>query len=172
MRERVQRRTGPADLLAVTATARHAATLRWALWAALLGSVAMHAALPWAIALPALPTALPDPLRGLFVALGLASAAGALVVHAIGVRRPLARGALDAGDPGAARRITVVFVVAWALAEVPVLLGFVLALATGRPGAGAWGALLSLAAMTLLAPRLPAPPREAAALARSDVRIG
>lgn len=152
--------------------ARNATTTRWILWAAMLGAVAMHAALPWALAMPALFPEPPAALREGAVAAGLACAAGALVVHAIGVRRPLARGAVDPGDPDAARRITAVFVVAWGLADVPVLLGLVLALATGRPAAGAWGALLSLATMVLLAPRLPSPPPDAAALARSDVRIG
>lgn len=145
--------------------------MRWALWAALLGSVAIHAALPFVLRLdPVLADV--GALRNLLVAAGVAAAAAALAVHRLALRRPIALGTLDPADPAAAGRITAVLIASWVLAELPVMLGLVLALLSGEPGAGTWGALLSLAAMALLAPRLPAAPHASAALARGDVKIG
>lgn len=149
----------------------HASTMRWALWAALLGSVAIHAALPFVLRLEPMLAGVGS-LRNLLVAAGVAAAVAALAVHRLALRRPIALGTLDPADPAAAGRITALFIACWVLAELPVMFGLVLALLSGEPGAGAWGALLSLAAMALLAPRLPASSPGSAALARSDVKIG
>lgn len=148
----------------------NASTMRWALWAALLGSVAIHAALPFVLRLEPVLAGV-GTLRNLLVAAGVTAAAAALAVHRLALRRPIDLGTLDPSDPAAAGRITALFIASWVLAELPVMFGLVLALLSGEPGAGTWGALLSFAAMALLAPRLPAP-HASAALARSDVKIG
>jgi hypothetical protein len=155
----------------VSAAATNAATTRWILWAALLAAVAIHAALPLLLPLEPTPAHL-GPLRVLFPGLALAAAAGGVALHRVGLVRPIARGALDPASPDAAPRVTAVFVVAWALAEVPAILGLVLAVLTGQPTAG-WGlALLSVASLVLLAPRVASPPPSAASLATSDRKIG
>lgn len=147
------------------------ATLRWTLWAALLASVALYAAVPLLVAPPATGV-LPPAFPGLLTGLGFASAGAALAVHRLALRGPIARGALDPAAPEAAPRILVLSIVAWALAEVPALLGLVLALLGGGPQAG-WGlALLSGATLLALAPRALSPAPSSATLARPGVKIG
>lgn len=148
-----------------------AATTRWILWAALLASVLLYAAIPLLVAPPPSDPPLPA-LPGLFAGFGLAAAGAALLLHHLALRRPIAHGALDPVGPAHAPRVLVVLVIAWVLAEVPAILGLVLALLGGGPQAG-WGlALLSALTLLALAPRLPAPAPSSAALARGDGKIG
>lgn len=147
------------------------AATRWILWSALLAAVVTYAAIPLLVSPPAAELALPA-LPGLFTAFGFAAAAGAVAVHRLALRGPIARGALDPARPEDAPRILVACIVAWALAEVPALLGLALALLGGGPQAG-WGlALLSVLTLLALAPRFAPAAPSSAALARPGVKIG
>jgi hypothetical protein len=149
----------------------NAEAIRWILWAALLVSVACHAAVPLLIPLAA-PAAPPPPLQGLFTAVALACGVAALAARWLGLVRPAARGALDPASPEGAQRATAMLIVGWALAEIPSILGLVLALTTGEPRAGWPLAALSFLLLVALYPRVPAPSPSSAALARSGVKIG
>lgn len=147
------------------------AATRWILWSALLAAVFTYAAIPLLVSPAAAEPALPA-LPGLLTAFGFAAAAGALAVHRLALRGPIARGALDPAHPEDAPRILVGCIVAWALAEVPALLGLGLALLGGGPRAG-WGlALLSGVTLLALAPRFAPATPSSAALARPGVKIG
>lgn len=147
-----------------------AIAIRWVLWAALLASVGLHAAVPLLVELP--PVEAPPRLAGVLALAGVACAVAAVVVRQLGLRRPIARGALDPADPAHGQRVATALLASWALAEAPSVLGLALAFLSGEPRGGWPLAGLSAVVLALLAPRLPAAPRSSAELARGDVRIG
>lgn len=144
--------------------------IRRILWGAFVASVVVHAAVP--LLVPLTPPAQAPPLGPVFAAMALACAAGAIAVRSLGLVRPIARGALDPSSAAGAQRVTAMMLGSWALAEMPSLLGLVLAFLTGVPRAGWPLAGLSLLALLALFPRVPAPPASSSALARSGVKIG
>jgi hypothetical protein len=148
----------------------NAEVIRRILWAALVASVLVHAAVPLVVPLPQ-PEESPS-LGGVLGAIGLACAAGAFAARWLLLGRPVARGAFDPAGAEGAQRATAAMLVSWALAEAPSILGLVVALTTGEPRAGWPLAGLSLLALAALFPRVPAPPASSSALARSGVKIG
>lgn len=145
--------------------------VRWVVWMAMVGALALYAAL--ATLLP--PLSVPELPEQALLALGAAGigiGASALVIHRVALVRPFLDGTLDPKSAEGAARALRVWIVCWALAESVGLLGLVASLVSGRRDL-AWPAVtLSMMLLVAMSPRLPTRTLTAAELNRSDVRIG
>lgn len=147
----------------------------WILWAALIASLLVYAAIP--LVLPAAEgeaRAADTAGVGAAVAFAVMAVLGSLALRRLALVRPLARGALELGSRAGQTRLYTVSMLCWALSEAVGIVGLLLFLLYRRPELCYPFLAAALGLLLFHAPRASALRRRSgpADLARPDVRIG